>query len=194
MKPLERGQQPAQVLARLDGADEEQVASRQVVAGAGGSHGRRRLRAEARIGRFVNHGDLLGRDTVGRDHVALALLRHGDDGIGAATEERHGRVEIPAVEPFVVSRVAPEDQIVDGEDGGHAAQGEQQVLGGVEQRGAGNQMIEADPAQLPRPHQQPPRFVTQVDGGRGDMFQPSQRLDAGLAVVEEGEIGKLGDW
>ena len=192
MEPLERGQQPAQVLARLDGADEEQIAVRQPVAGAGRGDLLRRLRAEARVRGLVDHGDLLRRDAVGGHHVAFALLGYRDDVAGAAAEERHGGVEIPAVEPLVVRRVAPEDQVVDGEHRGHAAQRQQQVLGGMVQRRAGQQPVEADPPQLAQPHQHPPRLVAQVDGGRGDVRQPLQRFDTGLAVIEEGEGRRFG--
>ena len=131
---------------------------------------------------------LSGGYAVGLDDVALALFRHRDEVTGAAAEERHGRVQVPAIEPLVVRRVAPKDQVVDRQDGRRAAQRQQQMLGGVEQHRIGDAAVEADSPNLCQPHQHPPRLVAQVDGGRGHAFQTGQRLDPGLTVVEEGQL------
>jgi len=84
-----------------------------------------------------------------------------------------------------MGRVAPEDQVMDGQHGRHAAQRHQQVLGGVEERGAGQQLVERNAHQLAQPYQHPPWLVTQGHRPAGHVLQPGQRLHALLRIVEE---------
>ena len=185
MDRLKRGQQALQVLARLDGADEEQIAVWQVVPGAGCGHHLRWLRAETGGSRLVNHRDLLRRKAVGGDQIAPRPLGDCDDMAGTLAVEWQGPVQVPAVQGFVVRRQVAKYEVMNGEHSRDRPQWQQEMLSRVKELRAGQQAIESEAGQLPQPDQQAPGFVAQGDRAAGQMFQADRRSNAPLAIVEQ---------
>ena len=114
-QPSIGAQQPADVLARFDGADEEDKFLRQipqrlnVLACLGAIE-----RLVKRIRAFIDHRYLILADTQHAHQVVLGALRHGDDLIGAA----HRAINLAVVARGFLGqemRVDQEGQVVNGD-------------------------------------------------------------------------------
>ena len=78
------------------------------------------------------------------------------------------------------------DEVVDGEDGGDAVQGEEEVFGAVEEFCAGHEAVEGDVPHLPQEHGHAPRFVAPWDAPPGGVAEFGGDAPLFALVVEEG--------
>lgn len=143
-------------------------------------------------GRLIHHVNFSRIETVLPDAILLARLRNGNDGVGAAAEKGHGEIEEPVVELFMVFGEQLVDQVVDGEDGRHAAQGQQQVFRAVEQFRARGQPVETDSGHLPGQDERAPGFVAQADvAGRDGRGERGGKTAVAPPVIKQSKAPRL---
>ena len=78
-----------------------------------------------------------------------------------------------------------------GEHGGDAAQGQEQVFGGVEQFRTRHEAVEGQASHLPQQDHHAPRFVAVGDGAAGQVGKGSGEAAVCPLIVEQGDTPRL---
>ena len=181
---LEGAQKRDQVLARLERADREYEALRQVVPITdGGAHNGIEHRRESFFDALEHHADFPRREPVVLERILPRVLRDADDVVGAPEEARHHPAQEQPVLKQMMLREVQIGRVVQGEDAARALDDGKQVLRGVVERHA-LQRRDPGPPGVGGGGAQTPGLTAQPSGAQGQGVE--RRLEDAVArVIDE---------